>query len=367
MWECVEGFCDEIVGTWMVRTTRCYDQTIRLSQKALLHTRSESDPTEVVEIATQVAIERECFEDFPIWERLIEEYRRRDLTRPNDRVIALSGVAQAFQAKHNLTYLAGMWKEHLPMSLLWHVLPMLKAGEEVLSLPLRESPLDFVPTWSWFASSTYSRNDVIYITEKIPTRYRSLFLSRLLHFRWPEQAVNYAPPTSHYDFVGLQITLELATLTTTLSTWSRPDSAIPLLRCESLEAQLAFLLRVSRNQVEASCICEDLKNMQRPPDTIHIALVAERGNTDDRLHYFRGLALAPGAKKGIWKRMGVWRAWAKSEVSSASRDERLSNFDEKDLTSAEGINNKHHSAFKWGEESAFLRLEGAKIETLTLV
>jgi hypothetical protein len=54
----------------------------------------------------------------PIWYRLVTQYSRRQLTRPTDRLPAISGLASAIYDATGHTYLAGIWKEDLN-DLLW--------------------------------------------------------------------------------------------------------------------------------------------------------------------------------------------------------------------------------------------------------
>ncbi|KAI4694302.1 hypothetical protein J4E81_006518 [Alternaria sp. BMP 2799] len=53
------------------------------------------------------------------WLSLINEYRARNLSFGKDRIIAIAGIARAFAHLGNLTYLAGLWRECLPVTLLW--------------------------------------------------------------------------------------------------------------------------------------------------------------------------------------------------------------------------------------------------------
>ncbi|PMD16582.1 HET-domain-containing protein, partial [Hyaloscypha hepaticicola] len=59
--------------------------------------------------------------DEEVWERVVELYTRCDLTKPNDKLPALSGIAMTYAAVTGMTYIAGLWKERLPCQLLWTV------------------------------------------------------------------------------------------------------------------------------------------------------------------------------------------------------------------------------------------------------
>ncbi len=59
--------------------------------------------------------------DEEVWERVVEPYTRCDLTKPDDKLPALSGIATTYAAATGMTYIAGLWKERLPDQLLWTV------------------------------------------------------------------------------------------------------------------------------------------------------------------------------------------------------------------------------------------------------
>jgi hypothetical protein len=94
------------------------------------------------------------------WEDFISQYTQRDLTFPDDRLIALSGyvkmrfaglrrealkkmnTAETVSLKFEETYLAGLWKPYLAEHMLWH------SSEK----QPRPRPTTYrAPTWSWAA------------------------------------------------------------------------------------------------------------------------------------------------------------------------------------------------------------------------
>jgi hypothetical protein len=74
------------------------------------------------------------------WEEIVEKYTQLDLTKPTDRLVALSGLAVAHRLASHTTYVYGMWKFNLRRSLCWQTL---KPGKR----------LNIAPTWPW-ASTT---------------------------------------------------------------------------------------------------------------------------------------------------------------------------------------------------------------------
>lgn len=85
------------------------------------------------------------------WNNVLEEYSRTSLTFPNDRLLAVSAVARQFCSAMQLEpskYLAGMWKDHLPLSMLWDQLQAPDmSGPEPTSSSATE--MKYAPSWSW--------------------------------------------------------------------------------------------------------------------------------------------------------------------------------------------------------------------------
>ncbi|KAF7557248.1 hypothetical protein G7Z17_g772 [Cylindrodendrum hubeiense] len=76
------------------------------------------------------------------WQSILRLYTRRDLTKPRDRLLALSGVVEYFHTFWNKSsYLAGLWKHQLPGCLLWRV----ECGDP------EPRPTYRAPSWSWAA------------------------------------------------------------------------------------------------------------------------------------------------------------------------------------------------------------------------
>ncbi|KAK0716389.1 heterokaryon incompatibility protein-domain-containing protein [Lasiosphaeris hirsuta] len=81
-----------------------------------------------------------------LWRLAVTEYTRRQLTKSRDKLVALSGVAQLIKERErgDDIYIAGLWRSHLPLALLWNARP--KDGCELLGK-------DYAPSWSWAAVS----------------------------------------------------------------------------------------------------------------------------------------------------------------------------------------------------------------------
>ncbi|KAH8807890.1 heterokaryon incompatibility protein-domain-containing protein [Xylogone sp. PMI_703] len=77
------------------------------------------------------------------WEKLVEEFTRRNLTQPADRISAIAGLAEKRQREMNDRYLMGLWENDLQNHLLWCVVDPGKTSK----IP----QLADAPTWSWVA------------------------------------------------------------------------------------------------------------------------------------------------------------------------------------------------------------------------
>ena len=76
---------------------------------------------------------------FDFWNKIIESYSLCELTKPKDKLVALSGLSHLFQAATGQEYIAGVWKSHLKEFLDWRVYkPRAKFSSAY-----------YAPSWSW--------------------------------------------------------------------------------------------------------------------------------------------------------------------------------------------------------------------------
>ncbi|KAF7670739.1 hypothetical protein GT037_011190 [Alternaria burnsii] len=165
MWQCSEGFYDEILGpiTEMHATTlhdpkrrdrgksRYFPETIH-ELSALTKKRGSLSEPAVLSFMMD-------------WQNLVDEYRSRKLSFGKDRIVAFAGVARAFSNLGQLTYLAGLWWEVIPIALLWYVdkkmVPLVRRENglqngglpsSVWTTEIEESVVQpELPSWSWFS------------------------------------------------------------------------------------------------------------------------------------------------------------------------------------------------------------------------
>ncbi|RYP40505.1 hypothetical protein DL767_001634 [Monosporascus sp. MG133] len=83
-----------------------------------------------------------------IWAKIVEQYTRLNLTVPEDRLTALSGLAEARHSSTRQRYVAGMWKGELKQSLHWK---WSSTGVELRSY--------IAPSWSWASVACHINAD----------------------------------------------------------------------------------------------------------------------------------------------------------------------------------------------------------------
>lgn len=83
---------------------------------------------------------------FKLWRNgIVREYTAAKLSFERDRLAALAGIASVIQTRTDLSFVAGLWKELLPLELLWHRDSPLMTREDQ-----RNNGDGWeAPTWSW--------------------------------------------------------------------------------------------------------------------------------------------------------------------------------------------------------------------------
>lgn len=82
-----------------------------------------------------------------MWDMMVEQYMQCAVTKPQDKLVAISGLAQhiARTMDNADTYLAGLWQSRLPQQLLWLVDSCQQADRSA-----SHRPRDYhAPSWSW--------------------------------------------------------------------------------------------------------------------------------------------------------------------------------------------------------------------------
>ena len=336
MFQCSELFYDELLGPIGDGHGLVIDEKHAQLGKDL--GKSRYFPASVKAVSTASKLSDAAVLSFLTdWWKLVNEYRARKLTKAEDRVMAFAGVAQAVQRLGNLTYLAGLWKECLPLSLLWCVdkkETWVARQEHGLSsgtflsydAEVRERVEKAAPTWSWFSIPIYAFHEpnLLLLRDDIPAEnelsfrrknnrdiacFDEIFWASTLHFQFCPHPKNHFPKSGFSDFEGLEITLQTPILPVSMN-WPA-----------DLHAQASIIRTSTTSTEDQDFDCDpifkyfpdslDKASRKIPKDGIYAlimeAQVVRLGGNYMIQRRLAGLILVPGEKENTWKRVGAWK------------------------------------------------------------
>jgi hypothetical protein len=132
------------------------------------------------------------------WAALVENYSHRALSRSEDKLRALSGLAKLFSERYSDDYLTGSWKGCLQLDLLWVAKPPPSRGEEqVFDSALAWSKASGVPTWSWIAADgpvEYPHMRASILSSEIKIQYEILQVPEINYY---DDEIFATLPVSH--------------------------------------------------------------------------------------------------------------------------------------------------------------------------
>lgn len=82
-----------------------------------------------------------------LWSKIVKAYSKSQLTVPDDKLIALAGVAKMLQSTRKDEYIAGMWKEFFASQLVWRV----DQGRQSNGKPSVRPTAYRAPSFSWLS------------------------------------------------------------------------------------------------------------------------------------------------------------------------------------------------------------------------
>ena len=135
LWECSELDACETYPAGLPKPLRTYDSGFKLDPELLepLEYRSvakTSDPHSLLRST---------------WKFFVQAYGEASLTKEEDKLVAISGIAKRMQGLLDDEYLAGLWRKNLPSQLLWAATDYARPS----SLPSRKPRSYRAPSWSW--------------------------------------------------------------------------------------------------------------------------------------------------------------------------------------------------------------------------
>lgn len=141
-WECNKGLACE---SWPSAIPRAFEDMFgtmfRNIEETLRKTLDSSLTKQTSESTASVKLQY-LAPTYTLWGLVVKHYTQCKLTKPDDKLVALSGIAKLFQEYlPSDTYLVGLWKNDLAHGLLWR------------SVSYAPSPLTLMPgrapSWSW--------------------------------------------------------------------------------------------------------------------------------------------------------------------------------------------------------------------------
>lgn len=123
-----------------------------------------------------------------VWAAITTNYSQRSLSNKTDKLIAISGIASYFKTNGkppgNLTYMAGLWKEHIA-GLLWKTLSDTYSDHEGVA-----------PSWSW----ANAKNRISYDERIFGSQSSTSFNAECMAFFLPSSSST--PQESAFNILG---------------------------------------------------------------------------------------------------------------------------------------------------------------------
>ena len=88
---------------------------------------------------------------FEMWAGIVNTYTKTALTKPQDKLVALSGLARVLDVETQCGYVAGLWETDLASQLLWYVEPAFNHSDRSFSHPATFPDEYRAPSFSWAA------------------------------------------------------------------------------------------------------------------------------------------------------------------------------------------------------------------------
>lgn len=152
-WECFESYSCEIFPSKFpdgvhtplsFKSLMFYEKTAedaRLKQATMDEDASWQRPKTKRKVqSNQLYAARNLPELYSAWHEIVVAYSISDLTKPEDKFLAISGVAKEIKRMSGDRYLAGLWERNILRDLLWMVYI-----QERVSMPMAYR----APSWSW--------------------------------------------------------------------------------------------------------------------------------------------------------------------------------------------------------------------------
>jgi len=322
MWECSKSFSDELCGPQM-RPVIPF-----VAFQSPVDGLAEGSKVTNLGISHMSPANDDICAAIGSWRKLCQGYRLKKLANPNDRTTAFAGIAKRFCGQYGGVYLAGLWKTHLHLYLLWYIFPQENDGyyhksslaglyEASCGNPLenREQAVPDTPTWSWFSRPFYHSLEWSWYFILPPDEFTIVWLAKMesanLHRGTANLSLNRTniPSSIFTDFTGLRITLSCLTVSTIVD---RDQSQMMTLQPPAYKLCQEHSFQYFHDDYES--IEVDLKGMNPViiPQNVILACIIDyvvewRFGAPKAWEQSAGLALIPSPKEeGVWVRIGLW-------------------------------------------------------------
>ncbi|KAF2112964.1 heterokaryon incompatibility protein-domain-containing protein [Lophiotrema nucula] len=301
VWECCELFCDELVGTTSTALDT-YTHGTEILSKTYLH----STIMKILALPTKLIAKGPRTEEIAsfmdVWTGAVDEYRHMHLTKFEDRVIAFTGIAQAIQNLSGFVYVAGLWRDFLPLCLLWG---FKQSGN------IREPGVETAPSWSWFAVPIRQESDMVDFSspfEKSKAARREVYCAKFISIG--TDLVELLPKRQPVliDFKGLTLSIEAITLPAELLWITNDTGNLAMLKIPALTKinETFDLTYYHDDTVNLSEVPKDVLEKAIVATIAHFVVEDEPG-TPAITHHVAGLVLIPASEADTWRRIGLWR------------------------------------------------------------
>ena len=143
-------------------SSKCESFPNGIPSKRNFHTPADSVPRRLLREGEMRDHEDEEIDFNHMWYRIVSDYSQATLTRPEDKLIAISGLAKAMRPLVDDSYVAGMWRKDLLACIPW------KAVKRQQNQILPPKPSAYrAPSWSWAAVDTETSLQHLYDAKRL--------------------------------------------------------------------------------------------------------------------------------------------------------------------------------------------------------
>ncbi|UPX18738.1 uncharacterized protein EKO05_0009030 [Ascochyta rabiei] len=86
-----------------------------------------------------------------LWAAIVRTYSKTAISHPQDKLVALSGLARIIAEETKCGYVAGLWRTDFESQLLWFVEPAFNQSDRIFSNPATIPDNYYAPSFSWAA------------------------------------------------------------------------------------------------------------------------------------------------------------------------------------------------------------------------